>query len=388
MDIRTLIINLIFVNFSLGLLLLGFSRLQKVYPGFKQLAYSNILTAFMHIFFSLRGLIHDYITIILPNILVFIIVYYKITGLKKFLNEKNKFENHLRVFILFSSIFTIYFTIINDSALNRNIMLSLYGMSFSLYFAFKFVTSSMKNYVFIKVIGTTVSLLYFTIVLLRIITWFEDSSIHHLLSSSLFNALYFLLTSVINIVWAGLFLLISTIRQNNELNTQKDKEIQLLRELATRDPLTKLFNRNRTEEFLNQQIQNKIMKNTPASVAIIDIDNFKLINDNFGHNIGDKVLIEFSNILRQFSCDDCLIARWGGEEFLIVYPNMTLINAAQNSELLRKSIQSFTFSSGKSETASFGVAEYKNSESLNAWLNRADKNLYIAKEKSKNRVEF
>lgn len=388
MDIRTLIINLVLINFSLGFILLGFSKLQKVYPGFQELAFSNILTAFMHLFFSFRGYIHIYLTTIIPNILIFVIVYYKIIGLKKFLNENIYFKRKFQVLILFSSFFAIYFTVIYNSAFFRNILLSLYGMSFSLYFTFKFITSEFKEYPPIKNIGALVSLVYFFIVLARIISWFGDNSIHHLLSSSLFNSLYFLMVSIINIAWAGLFLMISSIRQTNELKFQKNKEIKLLKELATKDPLTKLFNRNKTEKFLKKQIELKKTENIPVTAVIMDIDNFKSINDTFGHNIGDKVLIEFSKMLEKHSDNNTFNARWGGEEFLIIYSNTALDSAVKKAESLRKLIYSYEFSTSKNESASFGIAEYNPSESVNNWISRADQCLYRAKELSKNRVEY
>lgn len=388
MDIRTLIINLILINFSLGLILLGFSRLQKVYPGFRELAFSNILTALMHFFFAFRGYLNIYLTTIIPNILIFIIVYYKIVGLKKFLNEDIAFKRKFQVVIVFSSLFAIYFTAFYDSALLRNVLLSIYGMSFSIYFTFKFLTSEFKKYAFIKNIGAAASMIYSFIVLGRIISWFGDSTINHLLSSSLFNSLYFLMVSIINIIWAGLFLMISSIRQTNELELQKNKEITLLKELATKDPLTKLFNRNETEKFLEKQIELKKSKNIPVSAVIMDIDNFKSVNDNFGHNVGDIVLVEFSKLLGEYGEADTFNARWGGEEFLIVYPNTSLESAVEKAERLRQVICSYKFSTGRSEAASFGVAEYQFSESTKNWIFRADQCLYRAKELSKNRVEY
>jgi diguanylate cyclase (GGDEF)-like protein len=342
----------------------------------------------MHFFFAFRGYLHSYITIIVPNVLIFIIVYYKIMGLKKFLNEEISFKNKFQFFIMLSAIYAICFTVFYDSALIRNILLSLYGMGFSLYFTYKFLTSEFKRYAFIKNIGAAASLVYFFIVLGRIVSWFGDSTINHLLSSSLFNSMYFLMVSIINIIWAGLFLMISSIRQTNELEFQKNKEIKLLKELATKDPLTKLFNRNESEKFLSRQIELKKSKNIPVTLAIMDIDNFKSINDSFGHNVGDKVLIEFSNLLRHHSDENTFNARWGGEEFLIVYSNTLLESAIEKAEKLRKAIYAHGFSTNKKESASFGLAEFQIDESTNNWIFRADNCLYKAKELDKNRVEY
>ena len=161
---------------------------------------------------------------------------------------------------------------------------------------------------------------------------------------------------------------------------------QELKKLSSRDALTELYNRRKLDDFLQQELDRTKRYQLEFSVIIIDIDNFKEVNDNYGHNVGDQILVKFSQLLAANIRDADKLGRWGGEEFLIIAPETELESAFQLAEKLRKIIAEYNFDQIESLTASFGAAEYNNDQSIYQLINRADMALYKAKENGKNNV--
>mgnify|MGYP000234371676 CR=1 FL=1 len=170
---------------------------------------------------------------------------------------------------------------------------------------------------------------------------------------------------------------------NNELT----KEKLILQGLSSRDSLTGLFNRFKLEEAFEYEQKQSNRYETDLSIIMIDIDDFKSVNDTYGHNIGDVFLKEIAEILKTSFRDVDTVGRWGGEEFLILLPKTNLEDSKKIAEKVRKEIELYKFTEIGNKTASFGVATHSNNESLSSLLNRADKALYAAKENGRNRVE-
>lgn len=123
------------------------------------------------------------------------------------------------------------------------------------------------------------------------------------------------------------------------------------------------------------------------SVILIDIDFFKKVNDNHGHLVGDKILKEISIILSTSTRNVDLVGRWGGEEFIIVSKETNIDGAYVMAEKIRKAVESHTFTLDLPVTISMGISEYKDNESADELIKRADDALYMAKENGRNRVE-
>ncbi len=119
---------------------------------------------------------------------------------------------------------------------------------------------------------------------------------------------------------------------------------------------------------------------------MLDIDDFKNINDTFGHNVGDEVLIAIANSINKRIRKVDLAARWGGEEFVILLPETDLLSAVQVANDIRKLIENIKISKIDKITASFGVAQYKTGDDLSSLIDRADRELYRAKRNGKNLV--
>jgi two-component system, cell cycle response regulator len=161
--------------------------------------------------------------------------------------------------------------------------------------------------------------------------------------------------------------------------------------LATKDQLTGLYNRHYYNARVKQLYDDAIKDGKPLSMMIIDLDHFKQVNDTYGHLVGDEILKETADRITAHVRATDLVARFGGEEFIVVLPNTTLDNAVVVAERIRSAIEenpyTITHKEGSiKKTASAGVALLKLPESMESLLNRADKGLYIAKEGGRNMV--
>jgi diguanylate cyclase (GGDEF)-like protein len=172
-----------------------------------------------------------------------------------------------------------------------------------------------------------------------------------------------------------------------DISYRKQLERELL-ERATTDALTGAFNRLKMEETLEHELSRCNRYNISLSVAMIDIDHFKQVNDTYGHDTGDEVLKAFTEVTRGQLRDVDILSRWGGEEFMIVSTDTTLDEMYTLAERVRNTIQAKPAVSGVGITASFGVGQYTPGETQKAFLKRVDDALYRAKSSGRNRVKL
>lgn len=163
---------------------------------------------------------------------------------------------------------------------------------------------------------------------------------------------------------------------------------QELREQAYHDDLTGLLNRGAGRYELNNCQTSAQNHGTPFSVILCDIDLFKQVNDQFGHDVGDRVLVQVANALRTSVRVTDQVVRWGGEEFLIILPSSGLLPAKELAERLRSVIANQDFSRVGPVTMSFGVGALATGESAAELLRRTDMALYMAKSQGRNQVEL
>jgi len=192
------------------------------------------------------------------------------------------------------------------------------------------------------------------------------------------DTLFFLLL----IVWssiAGFFI--------RELSVSKDKVISVNKqkvkwqEAAFTDTLTGVNNRESSRKIFDDLL----IKNNALSLLFIDIDFFKKINDSYGHNVGDEILVQFSKIIQATADESNILIRWGGEEFLLLCPDYDLVQATLVAEKIRLTIEQSLWVENIKLTASFGVAQ-KHQLSISELINKADEALYQAKENGRNQV--
>lgn len=172
-------------------------------------------------------------------------------------------------------------------------------------------------------------------------------------------------------------------KKNEELN---DKNFELVR-LSTTDQLTGVYNRRRLEEALEREVRLCHRYDRSVAVIMFDVDNFKQVNDTFGHHTGDRVLkVMAAEVSRSIRKTD-IFGRWGGEEFLVIVPEF-VENVMTFAEILRSRLAAVEFLDVGTVTVSLGVAKYKEKQTVSELLSQADKALYRAKERGRNRAEL
>ena len=164
---------------------------------------------------------------------------------------------------------------------------------------------------------------------------------------------------------------------------------KMLRQQASTDTLTGLHNRRSANDFIEKLIKRNDEKG--FCVCMCDIDFFKKVNDSYGHDIGDKVLAGVAQTLVENVTEDCLVSRWGGEEFLIVFPNMNGDEARSALDMIRSRVKKIEFDTGSKTfniTITYGLAEYGFDGDADAVVKEADDKLYIGKENGRDQIVF
>ena len=192
---------------------------------------------------------------------------------------------------------------------------------------------------------------------------------------------------IISFIMMIIFSLLFTWEMKNN-SAALEKRNQQLQQFANRDPLTKLPNRRSMMQVLNVSMHELQRDNAPFSVILGDIDDFKKINDNYGHDAGDKVLVMVANTITSQLRDCDSVCRWGGEEILIVIKGD--LEAARNiAERIRLNISSSKVEHGGQSmrvTMTFGVAQAKAGDRIEHLIQQADNRLYYGKGHGKNQV--
>lgn len=174
--------------------------------------------------------------------------------------------------------------------------------------------------------------------------------------------------------------------ENITLERQLKEQHNKVKRLSVTDYLTGLSNRQKLDEALGHEINCATRYTSSFSTIMLDLDYFKKINDTYGHQVGDGVLIEVSAILQQYTRKTDIVGRWGGEEFMIICPEIDGQDGEKLAEKIRAKIEQYSFKVIGNITASLGVSIYKQSDQDKSVVERADKALYQAKEQGRNRV--
>ena len=185
-------------------------------------------------------------------------------------------------------------------------------------------------------------------------------------------------------------LLEQEVRERTAELEQKNRELERLnRELeyqASRDALTGAYNRMKFDRMLETEITRSNRYPRAMTLAMLDIDYFKEINDRYGHAVGDQALRQFVGLVCEHIRESDVLARWGGEEFMILFLESTIEETHQVAEKLRQKIENHSFDGFGSMTCSFGITQLQEDDSLHSLNKRVDEALYLAKRGGRNRV--
>ena len=199
----------------------------------------------------------------------------------------------------------------------------------------------------------------------------------------IFNAV----VGVLAMVYILTVYMLKRVNMEYKLTAQSEE----FKKAASIDPLTQLFNRRAMNEKIREIRRNSVTPRSRYVIGIGDIDNFKSINDTYGHDTGDKVLVYVANLFISLIPDGGYAARWGGEEFLFVLPESQIVDGLDFTDQLHKSLRAHTFEIDDclfGVTMTFGVSEGIPTDKIDTVITHADKRLYKGKNNGKNHTEY
>jgi polar amino acid transport system substrate-binding protein len=186
-------------------------------------------------------------------------------------------------------------------------------------------------------------------------------------------------------------IILLVILSNRRLSKEIKKRLQIestLHNVANTDALTSIYNRRRLVQILQESTSISLRYKRPLSIIFFDLDDFKVINDNYGHDIGDKILKEISSIVKEKIRTTDSFGRWGGEEFLIILPETDAQAAETTAKHIRDVIYNHDFEEIKTYvSSSFGVASLNEHDTIDTLIKRADDAVHYVKENGKNGVK-
>jgi len=189
-----------------------------------------------------------------------------------------------------------------------------------------------------------------------------------------------------------LMLRLKRVLKERRLTKERNRILSKLENLAITDGLTKLYNLRHFYHLLEIEIDRCRRYGHPLALLLLDIDNFKVYNDTYGHLEGDKVLVKIGQIIQSCLRTMDTAFRYGGEEFTVILPETTAEEANNVAHRIRTAVEFENFfpepENVVTVTISVGVTEYYNKESLSAFIKRADQAMYLSKEKGRNAISF
>ena len=321
----------------------------------------------------------------------------------KFLELKKRMPNIHKYFMCSIWIFSLFIILLYFNVKYSNLAFNIYAIGFFSTLFFAVVKTFLKGFINVKYY--LIALIVYLPLLGLMIAVFNS-----LVDYSMFARHAFVVGAFIEIV---LFTLILTtryssanlekIRIQEELIYEKNKNEEYLEEeiskrtwelqlLASTDPLTQLYNRRYFTEIADSILDISKRNKTDLSIMMLDIDDFKHINDSCGHALGDKVIVMVARIMQECSRKSDVVCRWGGEEFIILFPQTDMEGARVIAEKIRVKIENQVIRLSTDEDLTFTVStgvsrvDIEKDNNLESSINRADKALYKAKEMGKNRV--
>lgn len=377
LDIRTLsFITVLFsVVFGLGLLCAGYY--QKKMAGIRELGLGILITGFGFLLLGLRGLIPEWSSVILANCTIFggFVMMSESTRLFMGLGPLNP-----RIGLVLGPVLAALFTINTywaPSVHFRIVWISLFlalqaGLS-----AADIIRSKQPDLLLARAmtaIPFAVTSLFF---LFRALWAFSETGLQTFMSAGTVHQLGFLVIDLLILTASFGFMWLTSARLEKELRDQ-----------ARIDNLTGVFNRRAMEELSQRELARVSRHGRPLSLIMVDIDHFKRLNDNHGHQAGDMVLSKLAGILKNNLRSQDFVIRYGGEEFLLLLPDTDLDRAGLAAEKLRVYVRETGFGSqgDLKATISLGAAEFQPGEDWEQLVGRADAALYQAKEQGRDRV--
>jgi diguanylate cyclase (GGDEF)-like protein len=384
LDIRTVSIFSAVTPLVLGFLMLVYWKERKAYGGFGHWIWANFGLSLAYLFVSLQGFIPDFFSVFVGNCLIAYCIILIYEGIEKFY-ERPPFRP-LNYFVFGVDVLLQFFFTYIDPNVNVRVALSSLAVFILLMLSGKrlFIvpipqlskTSRTAGYVFLTTAMFPLAHAISSIEMTSPIDIFSD----------MLHAWFAVAFTISIVIWTFYFFFLTSARLELDLETAR-AELELI---ARTDALTNLYNRRHFDEQAELEFQRAKRSGFTNSLLLLDVDEFKSINDINGHEVGDAVLITLAAVLRSELRSFDLIARYGGDEFIIMLPHTNQEQAFSIAERIRKRIGLTPFvvrSRIFNVTLSVGIATLQsNDPDLRLLLKRSDDALYRAKELGRNCV--
>ncbi len=304
-------------------------------------------------------------------------------GIRSFYHEKTLWPAHFWAILALVLGNSLYGTLIHYSYFLRGTVLNLLAiLVFSIFYRYvkpKF-SSMPKLVVLLMNLNLLGNIVVFALRTALVFLLARDSD--NLIVNDILGVFTFSTFMVSSILWFTIFVLL----ESSILLDRLQLSNMQLEEMNVTDGLTGLYNRKYFQKALKELTNMTRRLERPISIVLFDLDHFKTVNDRFGHDAGDRVLARTAKLVKEQIRSTDHAIRWGGEEFVVIALGTPLEGAALLAEYLRSKIEHADFGEAGRLTASFGVAEFQEDETPEAWFKRADEAMYAAKRGGRNQV--
>ncbi|KYN85147.1 histidine kinase [Vibrio cidicii] len=378
LDIRTLSIITVLVSTAYGIGMLMLKAIQTTHiRGLQTLVFAIFLIAFGFLALSFGNSTTFWLSKILANSAIGLGYALIVTGLSQF---RQASSNNTAIALAGFPVLVLYLIFYSEFQMSTNariIVLSMYISLCCALSAYVVARGEAKDHpIAVRLLSAAFSLMSLWMLFRAGFTYHSAEIADFMLASDVHQISFLLSIALILALGFTFPLMVNARLVINIYNT------------SLLDPLTNLYNRRAMEDMVPRELSRVERTHSELSIILLDIDHFKQVNDQYGHQVGDVTLSGIGQLLNTHLRGQDLSFRIGGEEFLILLPDTNLDNALVVAEKLRQIMSETLFSAKQQEpcTASFGVAQLLQHDEWDSLLNRADAALYLAKRKGRNRV--
>jgi diguanylate cyclase (GGDEF)-like protein len=389
-DIHTIMLSYLVSNILVTIVMVNvWFQNRKRFKGTSHWLIYYLLQTAGILLIILKDCIPYFFSTVFANSIIVCSLMFFLIGLQRFIEKKATYAINIVYLIIFSILY-YYFRIIDPVFRVRVLLFSISVIiiiSQSIYLLL-FRTEKNKRVIYRNTAIVCIFLLF--LYCFRVAAaFFIYSPDNDFYSVGIVDSIIMMASQMLGIMMTFSLVLMINMRlflDVQQFAEEKELMVQELRRLANTDSLTGIYNRAKIEQILTIEVLRSRRYKHPLSIIIADIDHFKLINDTYGHNVGDVVLTGIASMMKEHVREVDTVGRWGGEEFLIVCPETTAEGAKKLAEKLRKKIERHHFKDIGIKTVSMGIAQIEADDWDEDMLKRADKNLYKAKRSGRNRV--
>ncbi len=366
------LVILSFVYFIMSIIIYRVRR--EKYLLYYLFSFAGLFLVYLLLFFQKS--FPDWISFILMNLLVLLSQMCVVVGMRV-LYQLKPLDIKQFIYVAVTTLFLIYYTYIEFSINARYIILSA-AMAIILIDLLLVTIRNKKN------VDKSIDRIIFSIVSVVIVVWVSRIIValinpieqRYLVDQGFSTAIYYIIGLITISLWFSLYIWLETTQTVIKLRLSNEE----LSKIALIDNLTNLSNRHYFDHDLEFLIASNNRNKTKMTMLMIDLDRFKLVNDTYGHLVGDNVLKQTADILRYSVRSTDRIYRWGGEEFIILTPETDNSQAARVAEKICQNFRNAIFETIGNITVSIGFATYDSDEDIDDWFKRVDLALYQAKQ--------